>query len=176
MSPVEGLFIILSGAVVVGAELELVSDEVPDGGVLDELLDDEDGGVVGLIDELDDVEPVEGGVVDEDDDVDGDGVTTGGVVDVVLVSRWQPASPNAIPVQSNVTKAALLIVVSRSGLKEGCTHGFSSFDAMNAAITRVIAPGISLNKQCRIHSATRRIAHYDAQFTHVRRANFIVRR
>ena len=117
MSPVEGLFIILSGAVVVGAELELVSDEVPDGGVLDELLDDEDGGVVGLIDELDDVEPVEGGVVDEDDDVDGDGVTTGGVVDVVLVSRWQPASPNAIPVQSNVTKAALLIVISRSGFK-----------------------------------------------------------
>ena len=176
MSPVEGLFIILSGAVVVGAELEPVSDEVPDGGVLDELLDDEDGGVVGLIDELDDVEPVEGGVVDEDDDVDGDGVTTGGVVDVVLVSRWQPASPNAIPVQSNVTKAALLIVVSRSSLKEGCMHGFSSFDAMNAAITRVIAPQISLNKQCRIHSATRRIAHYDAQFTHVRRANFIVRR
>lgn len=114
ISPVEGLFIILSGAVPVVAELELESD---DGGVLDELLDDVDGGVLGLIDELDDVEPVvEGGVdgvIDEEDDVDGDGVTTGGDVDVVLVSRWQPASPNAIPVQSNVTKAALLIVISR---------------------------------------------------------------
>lgn len=49
-----------------------------EGGVLDE----DDGGVV---DELDDVEPVLGvvaGLVDDEDDFDGDGVTTGGVVEV----------------------------------------------------------------------------------------------
>ena len=89
MSPVDGLFIILSGAVVVA--LELVSGAVvPDGAL------DDDG---------------------------GDGATTGGVVevdDVVLDSRWQPATPSAMPVQSNVTRAALLIVISKS-VNEG-TH------------------------------------------------------
>ena len=58
-----------------------VDDEEPDveGGVFDE---PDDGGVV---DELDDVEPVLGvvaGLVDDEDDFDGDGVTTGGVVEV----------------------------------------------------------------------------------------------
>ena len=119
MSDDDGLFIILSGAVVV-ALLELVSgpfvpDDV-DGGV--PVLDDEvdDDGALGLIDDVDDDEPVlGGGVVDEEDD-DGDGVTTGGVVDeVVFDSRWQPETPSAMPAQSNVTRAALLIVISRWG-------------------------------------------------------------
>jgi len=108
MSGVDGLFIILSGAA--AAELlELVSGAVvPD--------DVDGGGALGLIDELDDVEPVLGGGVDEEEDDDGDGVTTGGVVDdVVLDSRWQPETPSAMPVQSNVMRAALLIVISRSG-------------------------------------------------------------
>jgi hypothetical protein len=109
MSAVDGLFIILSGA----AELLELESGAFDGGVAAP-----DGGALGgLIVELDDAEPVlgGGGVVDEEDD-DGAGVTTGGVVeDVVLDSRWQPATPSAIPVQSNVTRAALLIGISRSG-------------------------------------------------------------
>ncbi len=118
MSGVDGLFIILSGAAAVEL-LELVSgvvvpDDVDGGGVA--VLDDDGGGALGLIDELDDVEPVLGGVVDDDEEDDGDGVTTGGVVDdVVLASRWQPETPSAMPVQSNVTRAALRIVISRSG-------------------------------------------------------------
>lgn len=116
MSGVDGLFIILSGAA--AAELELlvlasgafVSEDVDAGGVAGLEADDEledDGG--GLIDEL-------GGGVDDDEDADGDGVTTGGVVDVVVLdSRWQPATPSAMPVQSRVTRAALLIVISKSG-------------------------------------------------------------
>jgi len=113
MSPVDGLFIILSGAVVVA--LELASGAVvPDGAL------DDDGGEAGLIDELDDFESVLGGGAA---DFEGDGATTGGVVevdDVVLDSRWQPATPSAMPVQSNVTRAALLIVISKS-VNEG-TH------------------------------------------------------
>jgi hypothetical protein len=97
MSGVDGLFIILSGAAVL---LELLSGAI---------VPDEVGGVAVL-------EPVLGGVVDDEDDDDGDGVTTGGVVDDVgLDSRWQPETPSAMPVQSNVTRAALLIVISRSG-------------------------------------------------------------
>lgn len=134
MSAVDGLLIILSGAAPVDDDA-LVSDDVPDDGVADEEdddvdgddvpglvdeLDDDDGGVLGLIEELDEVEPVEG-VVDgvvvvvDEDDVDGEGVTTGGVVADVFVSRWQPATPSARPVHSSVTKVALLIVISRSG-------------------------------------------------------------
>ena len=113
MSPVDGLFIILSGAVVVA--LELASGAVvPDGAL------DDDGGEAGLIDELDDFESVLGGGAA---DFEGDGATTGGVVevdDVVLDSRWQPATPSAMPVQINVTRAALLIVISKS-VNEG-TH------------------------------------------------------
>ena len=119
ISDVDGLDIILSGDAPAADELEsgvVVPDDVLDGGVdgaMPELVDD--GGVVGLIAELDDVEPVldDGGGAVVDDDDDGDGVTTGGVVDFgVGVSRWQPASPNAMPVQSNVTRAALLIIIS----------------------------------------------------------------
>ena len=63
MSPVDGLFIILSGAVVVA--LELVSGAVvPDGAL------DDDGGEAGLIDELDDFESVLGGGAA---DFEGDG-------------------------------------------------------------------------------------------------------
>ena len=110
MSAVDGLFIILSGAAV----LELL--ELDEGGVPDDVVD---GGVVldvdgalGLIDELDDVEPVLGGGVDDEDD-EGAGVTTGGVVELVVFdSRWQPATPSAMPVQSSVTRAAFLIVIS----------------------------------------------------------------
>ena len=89
----------------------LVSDDaggVPDD---DELLDGVDG-VAGLIDELDDDEPLGvagvAGVVDDEDD-DGDGVTVGGaVVLLVDVSRLQPARPSASPVQSNVTNAIFI--------------------------------------------------------------------
>ena len=118
MSAVDGLFIILSGAVVVALELAPGVD-VPDG-ALDEdgaVLELLGGGVAGLIDELDDVESVLG--AGADDDFEGDGATTGGVDDVVDDvegdSRWQPPTPSAIPVQSNVTSAALLIVISKSG-------------------------------------------------------------
>lgn len=118
MSGVDGLFIILSGAAADEVEvLELASgaavpvdvDDVDGAGVAVE-----DGGALGLIDEADDVEPVLGGVVVVDDEDEGAGVTTGGVVDVdgVLVSRWQPETPSAMPVQSNVMRAALLIVIS----------------------------------------------------------------
>jgi len=86
-------------------------DVAPELGVLaDELLSAAAGGVA----ELDDIEPLGdvGGVVD-DDDVDGDGVTTGGVVvDVVGLSRLQPARPRTSPVQSSVT-SALFIAISR---------------------------------------------------------------
>ena len=111
---------------VVDVELLGVLDELDDDGVLDDELDDggvldDDEDVSGAVDEeLDDIEPlgdvvVAGGVVvDDDDDVDGDGVTTGGVVPVVVdVSRLQPAMPRTSPVQSNVT-SALLIAISRS--------------------------------------------------------------
>lgn len=119
MSGVDGLFIILSGAAADEVEvLELASgaavpvdvDDVDGAGVAAV----EDGGALGLIDEADDVEPVLGGVVVVDDEDEGAGVTTGGVVDVdgVLVSRWQPETPSAMPVQSNVMRAALLIVIS----------------------------------------------------------------
>jgi len=94
-----------------GVELDdaLVSDEaggVPDD---DELL----GGVAGLIDELDDDEPLgveddDGVLDDDDDDGDGDGVTVGGAVLLVDVSRLQPASPSASPVQSNVINAIFI--------------------------------------------------------------------
>ena len=110
ISAVDGLFIILSGAVVVALELA-PGAVVPDGAL------DDDGGEAGLIDELDDVESVLG--AGADDDFEGDGATTGGVDDVVDDvegdSRWQPATPSAMPVQSNVTRAALLIVISKSG-------------------------------------------------------------
>ena len=108
------------GLAVVDELLELVSEPfVPDDvdGAVPLLDDDVDDGALGLIDEVEDDVPVLGGVVvvDEEED-DGDGVTTGGVVDeVVFDSRWQPETPSAMPVQSNVTRAALLIVISRSG-------------------------------------------------------------
>lgn len=94
---------------------ELVSE---DGGVVELALDEVDGGVLGDIDELDDVEP-DGvdGVVDDDEDVDGDGVTTGGVVvDVVDDSRLQPATPSTKPVQSSVINARF-IEISKSVMK-----------------------------------------------------------
>ena len=119
MSAVDGLFIILSGA----AAGEVEAFELASGAAVPVDVDGagvaavEDGGALGLIDEEDDVEPVLGGVVVDDEDDDGAGVTTGGVVDVdgVLVSRWQPETPSAMPVQSNVIRAALLIVISSTG-------------------------------------------------------------
>ena len=98
----------------------LVSDDA--GGVPE--LDDEapvpldDDDVPGVVEVEPDIDPlgvvdVDGGVVDDDDEVDGDGVTTGGVVLVVVdVSRVQPAIPSTSPVQSNVT-SALFIAISR---------------------------------------------------------------
>ena len=55
------------------------------------------------------VELVEG--VDDDDEDDGEGVTVGG--DVVLLvddSRLQPATPSASPAQSSVTNAVFISV------------------------------------------------------------------
>jgi hypothetical protein len=88
ISAVDGLFIILSGAAVVSglvASDDVEPDGAPDvdGGVL-ELVD---GGDAGLIVELDDVEVDD--FVSElgagaEDELEGAGVTTGGVVDVVV--------------------------------------------------------------------------------------------
>jgi hypothetical protein len=92
---------------------ELVSEDdgLLDDGLLD-ALDDVDGGVLGAIDELDDVELGGGVVVLDDDEVDGDGVTTGGVVLVVVdVSRLQPATPSTRPAQSSVTNARFICVL-----------------------------------------------------------------
>lgn len=117
MSFVEGLSIILSGAVLAGDELE-------SGGVVAEGIGavlEGDGGTLGLIDELelDDIAPELGGVDglidDELEEPEGEGATTGGVFDVLLgVSRWQPATPSTNPLHNNVIKA-LLMVISRSG-------------------------------------------------------------
>jgi hypothetical protein len=69
------------------------------------------------IDELDDVEPVLGGVVDDLKTTTTATASPRAVVDDAscLDSRWQPETPSAMPVQSNVTRAALLIVISKSG-------------------------------------------------------------
>ena len=81
----------------------LLDDIEPDDGVDDELDEPDDGGVLddvlpGVEEEpdvepvpedveLDDVEPVDEGGVVVDDEEDGDGVTVGGVVVEVFVSR-----------------------------------------------------------------------------------------
>jgi hypothetical protein len=136
-----------------GDVLELVSGAAD--GVLElELeLDGDDGGVLGV-----------------DFDVDGDGVTTGGVVDDGFDSRWQPAIPSARPVQSSMTKV-LLIVISRSGLKEGCNDGISRFDAMKQLERGVRARGFLLNKQSRLHLTTPVAEVAPSIKTHERRAN-----
>jgi len=95
-------------------------DEPDDGGVLDDVLpgveDEPDVEPVPEDVELDDVEPDDdGGVVVDDEDEDGDGVTVGGVVEEVFVSRWQPATPTARPAHSTVIKVALLIVNLQRG-------------------------------------------------------------
>jgi hypothetical protein len=95
-------------------------DEPDDGGVLDDVLpgveDEPDVEPVPEDVELDDVEPDDdGGVVVDDEDEDGDGVTVGGVVEEVFVSRWQPATPTARPAHSRVIKVALLIVNLQRG-------------------------------------------------------------
>jgi len=117
------------GVVDVGEdELGELDDDAPvDGEALDddELVSGDAGGVPELDDdapgvdddEPDDIDPLddvpEGGVVLDDDDVEGDGVTTGGVVPVVVDdSRLQPAIPSTSPVQSSVTNA-LFIAISR---------------------------------------------------------------
>ena len=99
-----------------GAELlDDVSDEPVDGVLEDE--DEDDDGVVLGVDDIEDELELDGGVAgvdDDDEEVEGDGVTTGGVVDVVLVddSRLQPARPSTTPVQRTVIKAVLIAVSS----------------------------------------------------------------
>jgi hypothetical protein len=67
------------------------------------------GGVRGLI-----AEPEFGGVAgaidDELEEPDGEGATTGGVLELVLLgdSRWQPATPSTSPVHSNVISVLLI--------------------------------------------------------------------
>jgi hypothetical protein len=118
--------LVLSLGVVGAGEDELGGlddDEPVDGEALDddELVSDDAGGVPELDDDApgveDDIDPLDdlpdGGVVLDDDDVEGDGVTTGGVVPVVVDdSRLQPAIPSTSPVQSSVTNA-LFIAISR---------------------------------------------------------------
>jgi hypothetical protein len=103
-----------------------VVDVAPELGVLDDELLLVLGGVAGGV-ELDDDAPgvddeeldaeplgdadVDGGVVVDDDDVDGDGVTVGGVVVLVVDdSRLQPATPRTSPVQSNVINALFISI------------------------------------------------------------------
>jgi len=173
MSGVDGLFIALSGADVLELlELEEggVPDDVVDGGVV---LDDD--GALGLIDELDDVEPVLGGVVDDDDD-EGAGVTTGGVLELVVFdSRWQPATPRATLVQSNVTRAAFLIVISMS-VKRGNAMRFSRFDATNRMFPARETPGIIVQNHGGRRSTTRMARLSDVPLPHVGRADFNRRR
>jgi hypothetical protein len=120
--------LLLSFGVVDAGEDELgeLDDDAPvDGEALDDELVSEDAGGVPELDddapgveddEPDDIDPLEvlgGGFVLDDDDVEGDGVTTGGVVPVVVDdSRLQPAIPSTSPVQSSVTNA-LFIAISR---------------------------------------------------------------
>jgi hypothetical protein len=120
--------LLLSFGVVDAGEDELgeLDDDAPvDGEALDDELVSEDAGGVPELDddapgveddEPDDIDPLDvlgGGVVLDDDDVEGDGVTTGGVVPVVVDdSRLQPAIPSTSPVQSSVTNA-LFIAISR---------------------------------------------------------------
>ena len=112
--------VLVSGDDVLDGELELV-----DGGELGVIELDED-------DEGDDGDGVEGFIVeDEVDEPDGDGATTGGVVDVVDVddSRWQPASPSARPVHSSVTKALRIVISNR--VKGALPLRISRIDAMS---------------------------------------------
>ena len=141
----------------------LVLDAPEDGGIAEllgaegELLDDvpglDDAAPVPEVD--DDIDPlVDGGVVVDDDDDDGAGVTVGGVVDDVFVSRWQPATPSARPVQSSVTKVTRLIGISEGFERKAVPSGFSRIGAMPGAATQVRRASISLNKQRRLRSAT----------------------
>lgn len=99
-----------------GVELDELFVSLEAGGVPD--IDDDpvpEAEVDGLVDALDDADPlgvelVEG-VDDDDDEDDGEGVTVGG--DVVLLvddSRLQPATPSASPAQSSVTNAVFISV------------------------------------------------------------------
>jgi hypothetical protein len=108
-----------------GAFDDVSDDEVDAGGVaLDGLLDGALLSVeLGIVDdEDDDIEPLVAGgvVVDDDDEVDGDGVTTGGVVLVVVgdVSRLHPATPTTSPLTSNAINAVFIAISSR--LMKGC--------------------------------------------------------
>ena len=126
-----------------GVELDdaLVSDEaggVPDIDDDDPVPDAEVEGAEGLVDALDDADPlgielVEG--VDDDDEDDGDGVTVGGdVVLLVDVSRLQPASPRASPAQSSVTNA---VFISDPPVSVGLSRGwFSRFNAIEMRAQR----------------------------------------
>lgn len=122
--------------------LGVVDDELvlPDGGVEDDDVSLDAGGVPEALDELDGMlddddvllSLVLGGVDDEDDDIDplvagggvvvvdedeveGDGVTTGGVVLLVVdgVSRLHPATPTTTPLTSNAINAVFIAISSR---------------------------------------------------------------
>ena len=90
------------GAGDIAPELGVLDDELLVSGGVDDDAPALLGGVVALEElELDGGVFVEGGV--DDDEVDGDGVTTGGVVPLLVDdSRLQPAMPSARPVQSSV--------------------------------------------------------------------------
>jgi hypothetical protein len=129
----------------------LLDDAAPLGGVEldDALVSDEAGGVAAIddddpvpdadVDGLVDADPLGVELVEGAIDDDGDGVTVGGeVVLLVDASRLQPATPRASPAQSSVTNP---VFISDPPVSVGLSHDlFSSFDA------------ITLDAQCRVRN------------------------
>ena len=158
-----------------GVELVPAAEPVPDGVELDiEPLDDggevvdEDGGVV---------DDDDGGVVVDEDD-DGDGVTVGGdVVLDVLDSRWQPATPNARPVQSNVINVALLIVQSPEGFEgERCFEDLAESVPLMRSRRRAVNNQMSLINSAVLIFTHRFGCHECGHCSHVWRSNCTGRR
>jgi hypothetical protein len=88
---------------------------------LDGVLDDDDDVLLSLVlggvdDEDDDIDPLVAGgvvVVVDDEELDGEGVTTGGVVLLVVgVSRLHPATPTTTPLTSNAINAVFIAISS----------------------------------------------------------------
>jgi hypothetical protein len=148
----------LFGAVDDGALDDALDDVDPDDGLVLDVPDDDGiedvlGAEGELLDDVlgvddvppvpdvdDDIDPlVDGGVVavDDDEDGDGDGVTVGGVVDDVFVSRWQPATPSARPVQSSVTKVTRLIGISEGFKGKRCAADLAGSVPRNGVRPRV---------------------------------------
>jgi hypothetical protein len=172
------------GVVDVAPELGMLDDdELLDGVALDDdvLVSDDAGGVAELEDEggvdegLDDIEPLgevdEGGVVDDDDDVDGDGVTVGGVVDVVDASRLQPAIPRTSPVQTTVNNT--LFIVSLRVLMGCPPRDLADSVPSDREVDRAPKPKMRSEISAVAVGLHRGFRAMIARSAHVRRANFI---